>query len=129
MKITEVSADALGVGAVIAAAGKIHDLTEERNIVLGVIEDGGDGPPIAVLKARKQLDDGRGTYPHLAVTIERNPRLLRLEDDVTVEHNPQGSAHIDCTGSCWCIAPCCNDAEGDCTCPECSDVGHDHVRD
>lgn len=123
MKITEVSADGLGVSALIAAAGKIHDLTEERNIILGLLEDGGEGIPVGVVMAKS--DRGNG-YPLLAVTVEKNPRVLWLEGDVKPEpeHDTNGFRSHLVSGVCICVGPCCNDAEENCTCPECTEREH-----
>lgn len=86
MKITEVSADGLGVSALIAAAGKIADLLDERAVTLGVIEAEG----VAVVMGKRDSDSG---LPILAVTVERKPRLIRLEADdqpePVVEHGHQ----------------------------------------
>lgn len=79
MKITEVSADGLGVSTLIAAAGKIHDLTEERNITLGVVEDADTGSYTACVIA----DQDVGKAFALAVTVERNPKIVTwaLQED------------------------------------------------
>jgi hypothetical protein len=74
MKI--ISTDGIGVRALLTAAEKLHELTEERNIVLGVIEDGGDGHPVGFVIA--QGDVGKGQAGVLGVTIERNPRIVDL---------------------------------------------------
>lgn len=129
MKITEVSADGLGVSALIAAAGKIHDLTEERNIVLGVIEGAtlGEDYPVAVVMAKA---DARPDRDRLAVTIERNPRIFHWSAEPeaafrNVVHNVIGDHIVE--GACYCDADCCNSDDGRiCTCRECSSEHHDH---
>lgn len=80
MKITEVAADGLGVSALIAAAGAVHDQLDDRGVTLAMIETEGEGgqPWTPVLMAAK--DNGRG-LPLLVVTVERNPRILRLVAD------------------------------------------------
>jgi hypothetical protein len=74
MKI--ISADGIGVRALLGAAEKLYELTEERNLVLGVIESGVEGAPVAVVTGQL-LGEG----PALGVTVEQNPRIVDLGVD------------------------------------------------
>lgn len=117
MKI--ISSDGIGVRALLAAAEKLYELTEERGIGLGVIQDGGETYAVAYA-------DPIG----LGVTIERNPRIIDLgvAPRPEPEHDlgPSGTHLVD--GSCICTSAegCCNSPEGACICPDCTDECHGH---
>ena len=77
-EIDIIESDGMGVGALVSLAGKLHDLTEDRNVTLGVIQDEGldGGKAVAVVTAKRaSFEDDT---PHLAVTVERNPRIIRV---------------------------------------------------
>lgn len=64
--------DGIGLAALINVAGQIWDLTDDRNVILGVgyIE----GEAVAVVIAKRDVGEPNA----LAVTIEANPRVIRL---------------------------------------------------
>lgn len=124
MKI--IASDGIGVRALLAVAEKLCELTEERNITLGVIEDGGDGHPVGVV-----VGNTIGKGPRLGVTIERNPRIVDLD---APEPLPEGVARVHSyaghfyagTRDCMCVNRCCNDDHDMCVCTECEDIDHEH---
>lgn len=75
MTVRIISGDGIGVRALLTAAEKVFELTEERNIALGVIEGEaiGEDFPVAVVTGQTV---GKG--PRLGVTVERNPRIVDL---------------------------------------------------
>lgn len=79
------STDGIGVRALLGVAEKLHELTEERGILLGVIEGEaiGEDYPVGVVMAK--ADGGKNNA--LAVTIEANPRIIRYTKD---EAEPDG---------------------------------------
>lgn len=133
------STDGVGVRALLGVAEKLHELTGERGITLGFIEAEALGGESAVAVVMAQADVGkRGDT--LVVTIEASPRLIRMARDepvgvdLTHEYRPEAVVHSfgghfwQRTRDCMCTNSCCNNADGDCICPECEDDDHEHPR-
>lgn len=67
-----ISSDGIGIRALLGAAEKLHEITEERGVTLGVIHERGVGTAVLIAK---------GNAPRLAVTVEKNPKLITWTDD------------------------------------------------
>lgn len=76
MKI--LNTDGIGIRALLGAAEKLHELTVERNIILGVIEDP-ESPEDEARMIGVVLGTSFGHGQRIAVTIEKNPRLVDLD--------------------------------------------------
>lgn len=132
MKITEVSADALGVRDLVAAAGALNALAAERGVVLACIESTPGSGVLDTLVASAKRDSDAGP-PFLGVTVERKPRLLYVEagPDPDPHTDVEGKGHLvaqsDGKLACICLGDCCNTGQ-ECTCRTCQvgDYGHDH---
>lgn len=122
MKITEISSDGLGVSALIAAAGAVHDLLKDRNVALGVMQHDSGAEDTLVVFAERQ--DGGDV---LGVTVETNPRLLVFsKGEAKPEHREEYGDHYP--GVCACVRPCCNTEDGElCICPTCESENHRHA--
>jgi hypothetical protein len=131
MKITEVSADGLGVSALIAAAGAIHEMLDERNVSLVLVEGadlGVEQPWVACVIGKRDAEAGP---PHLGVTVERNPRVFTIgrdEPKAKPEHlESYGDHYPDGRGMlCVCTRGCCNAEDETCICPPCTNLSHEH---
>jgi hypothetical protein len=66
-----ITSDGIGMRALLGVAEKLHALTEEYNVALGVVMDEGKNKAIAVA-----YHDDRG----FAVTVEANPKIVELDD-------------------------------------------------
>jgi hypothetical protein len=129
MKITEVSADGLGVSALIAAAGAVHEMLGERNVRLGVMEGEAGSGKIDTLVVMGKRDAEAGP-PLLGVTVERKPRIITIaQDEAPAEVKHVGKHFWSDTRHCICTGACCNNSAGECTCRECEDPQHtEHSR-
>jgi hypothetical protein len=65
-------ADGIGLGALLDAARKLHDITVTGNLTLGVIYTEGADTPTACLMANGDVGNGQV----IAVTVEANPKAV-----------------------------------------------------
>lgn len=71
-----IEGDGVGLAALINTGAQLHEMIEERRIAVGVVYLDGDDVATTCLMAVRDVEKPRTGA--LVVTVERNPRVIRL---------------------------------------------------